>query len=329
MLFIYYTVLIGGFMEKIGNIVNQIVKDVKEKKEEIKTEQKEYAIAKKEDTVSVEQNTMELMLVLNTTQEEQEKGIARRELGNGRYIEIQALRYGELCKREDITTLLVCFLLLKHAEKRKGCSFETTYYQISRMLGGTGGKDYKDIKNSLDRLSDNKLKTNFWWDTIAGERITKSKFSFLSRTDESETKEHLRIIFDRYVAESMEQGYIKFLEEKNLKDILKIKSYFAKTLVLLFMKRFWEGNPMPHNLDTILEYLGIKEKYKNLPRWRRNDYIKRHIIPAVQEAARFLGYTAIYNDTGAKNEMGEIIRDPKGEEKFRFYKEQQKLPFGV
>ncbi len=312
-------------MEKIGNIVNQIVGNVKEKREEIKTEQKEYAIAKKEETVPVEQNTLELMLVLNTTHEEQEKGIARRELSDGRYIEIRKIVGRELCKREDITTLLVCFILMKHSVKRSGYSFETTYYQISQMLGGAGGSVYRDIKSSLKRLSDNKVETNFWWDTIFGERIDISNFNFLGRIDENKEKELLRITFDKYVAKSMEKGYIKFLEEKNLKDILKIKSYFAKTLVLLFIKRFWEGNPMPHNLDTILEYLGVKERYKNLPRWRRNNYIKRTIIPAVKEAARFLGYTATYNDTGTKNEKGEITPDPKGEEKFRFYKEQTEM----
>ncbi len=315
-------------MEKFKNIVNQIVKDIKEKKEEIQTEQQNYSITKKEDTVSLEQNTVELMLVLNTSPEEQEKGIAKRELGNGKYIKIEATRTGELCKREDITTLLICFLLFKHADKRQGYSFETTYYRITQMLGvKKGGWQYKEIKDSLRRLKQNNVETNFWWDTISGERIDISNFNFLGRIDENKEKELLQISFDKYVAKSMEEGYIKFLEEKNLKDILKIKSYFAKVLVLLFIKRFWDETPRQIQIDTILEYLGVKERYQQLPRYKRNFEIKRTIIPSVTEAAKFLGYSVTYNDTGAKNEKGEIIRDPKGEEKFRFRKEQPNLPF--
>ncbi len=111
------------------------------------------------------------------------------------------------------------------------------------MLGiKKGGWQYKGIKESLRGLKQNNVETNFWWDTISGERIDISNFNFLGRIDE-------------------------------------------------------------------------------------NKEIKRTIIPAVKEAVKFLGYTVTYNDTGAKNEKGEIIRDPKGEEKFRFYKERQELPF--
>lgn len=316
-----------GNIEKIGGIITQVVKEVKEKNKEIKKEQQNYIITKKKETVPIEQNALELMGVLNTTKEEQEKGIAKRNLGNEKYIEIRAAVGKELCKREDIATLLVCFLFLKHhSTVKKRYTFETSYRQFIEMLGlDSGGWQEKEIKKSLDRLVSNFITTNFWWDTIDGERIVKSSFHFLGGIDEGEEKS-LRITLAEHIAKSMEAGYLKFLEEHKLKDILKIRSYFAKTLVLLFLKRFWENNTREIFINTILEFLGVKKKYNTLSTKRRNENIKRYIIPAVQEAADFVGFAVTYNDTGTKNEQGEAIRDPKGEEKFRFTKKQTELP---
>ncbi len=315
-------------IEKIGSIINQTVANIKEKTQKIKKEQQNYAIAKKETKVPVEQNTLEMAIVLQTSPQEQKEGIARREFKNGDYVEIRKVVGKFLCRREDITTLLACFILFKHSENKHGYSFETTYYKLNQMLGDIGGWQYKNIRESLSRLSENNIETNFWWDKGKKERVVRNTFHFLNSKAEID-EEKLKISFDEEIAKSMEQGYIKFLEEKDLKDILKIRSPFAKTLVLLFIKRFWEGSPTPHHINTILEYLGLKDKYEKFPRWKKNKYIRQSIIPAIQEAAKFLGYTVTYNDTGVKNEKGEIIQDPKGEEKFRFYKERQELPFGI
>jgi hypothetical protein len=270
-------------------------------------------------------NALELGLVFNTTKEEQEKGIARRQLGNGKYVEIRAIVGKELCKREDISTFLICFLLLQHSNKRKGYSFETTYYQIGKMFEGTGGSQYKEIEKSLARLQENSVETNFWWDNGSGKRVIRAKFHWISSQFDEE-KGFVRINLDEEIAKNMEKGYIKFLEEKGLKEILKIKSYFAKTLILLFIKRFSESGYIPeYKVNTILEYLGVKEKYDNYKMFIKRQAIKRTIIPAVQEAADFLGYSITYNDTGEKDGNGNPIPDPKGEEKFRFFKKQEGL----
>ncbi|MCL5674300.1 MAG: hypothetical protein M1501_00960 [Candidatus Omnitrophica bacterium] len=311
--------------QKINNILPEVVEKIEQKKEEVKKEKQTFAITKKENNIPMEQNCLELGLILNTSSEEQKTGVAKRKLGNGKYVSIEATRTGELCRREDITTLLACFMLLQHSGKRKGNSFETTYYQISKILDGAGGFQYKDIQKSLGRLQENNVETNFWWDNTSGKRIIQEKFHFLTRISDREQKV-VKISFDEEIAKSMEIGYVKFLKKRELSDILKIKSYHAKALILLFIKRFGGSSFIPeYKVDTILEYLGVKNRYDKLPIKKKNFNIKRTIIPAVQEAANFLGFSVTYNDTGEKDVKGNIIPDPKGQEKIRFYKEQEYL----
>ena len=87
----------------------------------------------KKERVAVEQNSMELSCIFNTTKEEQKKGVARRDLGNGNYIKISNIG-GELLRNEDLTTFLACFLLYKHSRRKKGYSFETSYNQFFRLI---------------------------------------------------------------------------------------------------------------------------------------------------------------------------------------------------
>ena len=261
-----------------------------------KKEKQAMMIVKKEkkDWLPVEQNSMELSPIFNTSKAEQEKGVVRRELGRGRYIQISKDIKGNLIHFEDLSTLVACFLLLKHSRKRKGYSFETSYYQFLSIVGeGRGGKDYKKLEQSLRRLQSCNITTNFWFDTISGKRITLATFNFLDGVDEGE-EQSLRISLSEHIVKSMEMGYLRWLEENELKEILHLRGY-AKVLALFLLKRTNNGPGVKFILDRILEVLGVKEKYGKLPKHRFNFYIKRRIIKAIERASNTIGYGSKYN----------------------------------
>jgi len=261
-----------------------------------KKEKQAMMIVKKEkkDWLPVEQNSMELSPIFNTSKEEQERGVIRRKLGNNRYIEVGSPVNSELVRNEDLVTLLSCFLLLKHSEKR-GRSFETSYDQFFTLFdrGEGGGWRYERLKKSLERLQSNYATTNFWFDTINGERITLTKFHFIDGVDEGE-KKSLRISLSEHIVKSMERGYLRWLEENELKEILHLRK-FARVLALFLLKRTNSGPGVKFGLDKVLDILGVKEKYKKLPKFRRNENIKRYVIPAVERASNTIGYGSKYN----------------------------------
>ena len=257
--------------------------------------------------VGVEQNSLELALVFSTSPEEQKKGWCKRELGNGKYIQVQTVVATEdestnvsLIRDLDISTLLVSFLLLKHATiKPSKYSFETTPYQILRFLGKEDSKEnYKALKDSLLRLAGNFVTTNFWWDTINKERTVKKYFHFLGSVGEGE-KKSLRISINEDIAKSFEAGYIKYLDEQNLLEILKLQGY-AKILALYFLKLIGEKTNFEQKLDTILKLLGKEEKYKTYSVRRFNENVNRVIVPAVKKALEIIGFDCFYNNKERK-----------------------------
>jgi len=178
--------------EKIGDITKRIVKEVINEKKEQKIEKDSTRIVnlsktKSKNNLSVEQNTLEFASVFNTTKEEQEKKIATRYLhGLNPQRERKFVKFGtgtlegnELVKLEDLNTLLACFLLLQHTDKRKGYSFETSYNKLAKLVFDVpdsrpaGGREIAEIKKSLNRLSVCIMETNFWWHKIGNERIVK------------------------------------------------------------------------------------------------------------------------------------------------------------
>jgi|GEM_PF-6824740 len=252
-------------------------------------------IRKKENRLPVEQNSMELSPVFNTTKEEQKGGIVKRELGNNHYIEVGSPPNSKLIRNEDFVTLFSCFLLLKHSTK-KGNAFETSYNQFFTLFGEERGRgwNYERLKKSLERLQSNYATTNFWFNTIDGERIAKYNFHFLESVGEGEEKS-LRIRLSKDITESMEHGYLRWLEENKLKEILHLRGY-ARVLVLLLMKRINDGPGVRYKLENILDILGVRKMYEKLPGYRFNFYVKRRIIPAIEKAAGMIGYICTYKN---------------------------------
>ena len=258
--------------------------------------------------VAVEQNSLELAIVFSTSPEEQHKGLCERNLGNDRYITVERTTNIELIRETDISTLLIAFLFLKHATiKPSKYSFETTPYQILRLLGKEPCEEnYKTLKQSLLRLAGNFVTTNFWWDTINKERTVKKYFHFLESVGEGEEKS-LSIRLNEDIVKSLEAGYIKYLNEQNLLKILKLQGY-PKILALYFLKLIGEKSSFEQKLDTILKLIGKEEKYKKYSAWRFNENVKRVIIPAVKKALEVIGFECTYN---------------KKERKFYFKKKEQ------
>ncbi len=269
-------------------------------------------LKKKKEWMPVEQNFMELCPIFNTTKEEQEKGVAKRELGKGWYIEISKdiKEEEELIRDEDLITLLCCFLLMKHST-RKGNTFETSYDRFFTQFGRGkykgGGWRYERLKKSFQRLQSNNATTNFWFSTISGERVVLARFHFIESVKEGE-KQSLSISLNPDIVESMEHGYLRWLEEKKLKDILHLKK-FARILVLFLMKRINDGPMVKYKIESILDLLGVREKYEKLPRYRYNFNVRRTVIPAVEKAANMLGYSCTYKQ---KEGMVWIEKKPVG-----------------
>lgn len=278
-------------MEKIDGIVERVIGESKQKTKEVKTGL--MIRQEKGQAVRVEQNILDASVIFNTTEQERTRGVVERwvDKEKTKYIKLFARVEGELVKVEDLNFLLGCFLLLKHARvKVNKYTIETNYKQIGELLLLTdAGLNYENIREGLSRLVTNFVETNFWWDTINGERIVKSEFHFLDRVDKGEV-EKVRIRMNPEIVDSMEKGYLKVLEEKNLLKMLRLKGY-AKVLALLFAKKLGIDQEKTYTIMYVLELLGVKEKYEKYERWERNEYFKRVIIPAVSQAADVLGYT--------------------------------------
>jgi hypothetical protein len=142
-------------------------------------------------------------------------------------------------------------------------------------------------------MQSNHIETNFWWDTINGERIIKNNFNFVSSVVEGE-KKSLRISLNRDIVESLEKGYVKFLTESSLRDILKLRGH-AKVLALFLLKLVGSKSRQDLNLRTVLKYLGVEDKYNKLPGYRFRFYVSKMITPAMEKAAKAIGLSCAYN----------------------------------
>lgn len=292
---------------KISEIIPRIKAEKKLRDEKVKKET-QFPIAKKETSrIPTPMQAMELSLIFNTSSEERKQRWCQRSLKNDYYIKAAAPTANDpdqpgLIREEDLNTLLVCFLLLKHSRvKLDKYTFETTPYQITKIFKQPteegkefkGGKDYEWLRNSLRRMQANKIETNFWWDTVNGERVIQNNFSFLSSVTAGEQRS-LRITFAPEMLRSLEQGYVKFLEEKSLLEILKLRGH-AKVLTLFLLKLLGHKPQQDLNLQTVLRYLGVENRWSKLPPFRFNDNIKRTIIPAMERAAKAIGLSCVYN----------------------------------
>jgi hypothetical protein len=286
---------------KISEIIPKI--SAEKKLQNKKTEEEtQFPVAKKESPkIPTPMQAMELSLIFNTSPEERNQGWCKRYLKNDYYIEARALipdpeSEPDLVRGEDLSTLLCCFLLLKHSKAGPSkYTFETSVYQMLLQLGDqpTGEERYKRIRNSLSRLARNSIFTNFWWDTINGERIIKNEFHFLGSVAEGEQKS-LRISLSPEIVESLERGYMKLLEESSLLDIIKLRGH-AKVLALFLLKLLGSKPQQDLKLKTVLRYLGVENRWSKLPPFRFNDNIKRTIVPAMEKAAKAIGLSCAYN----------------------------------
>ena len=287
--------------EKISEIIPRV--NVEKKLQNKKTEEEtQFPVVKKESSkIPTPMQAMELSLIFGTSPEERKQGWCKRYLKNDYYVEARALipnpeSEPDLVRGEDLSTLLCCFLLLKHSSAGPSkYTFETSVYQMLLQLGDqpTGEERYKRIRDSLSRLARNSIFTNFWWDTINGERIIKNEFHFLGSVAEGERKS-LRISLSPEIVESLERGYMKLLEESSLLDIIKLRGH-AKILALFLLKLLGYKPQQDLNLQTVLRYLGVENRWSKLPPFRFNDNIKRTVIPAMEKASNAIGISCTYN----------------------------------
>lgn len=285
---------------KISEIMPRIrvEKKLRAKKAKEKTQ---FPVVKKEiPKIPTPMQAMELSLVFNSSSEERKQGWCKRYLKNDYYVEARAVipepgATPALIREEDLNTLLVCFLLLKHSRvKINKYTFETTPYQITKFLGeDTGGTQYADLKESLSRLTANYITTNFWWDTINSERIVKNEFHFLDSVAEGEQKS-LKIGLSPEIVDSLEKGYVKFLTESSLRDILKLRGH-AKVLALFLLKLVGPKSRQDLNLQTVLKYLGVGDKYNRLLKKNFNTNVKKQIVPAMKKASKAIGISCAYD----------------------------------
>ena len=287
--------------------ISEIIPRIKVEKKTQEEVRQLPAVKKESPKIPTPMQAMELSLIFNTSPKERKRGWCKRYLKNDYYIEARAAipKLGnepDLIREEDLNTLLVCFLLLKHSiVKLDKYTFETTPYQITKLFRQptekgkefTGGKDYKWLRNSLRRMQANKIETNFWWDSVNGERVIQNNFSFLSSVTVGEQRS-LRITFAPEILRSLEQGYVKFLEEKSLLDILKLRGH-AKVLALFLIKLIGSKHVQVLNIETVLKYLGLQNKYHVLEKKYFNLNVKKVIIPAMEKAAKAIGISCTYN----------------------------------
>lgn len=285
--------------------ISEILSEVevgKRPREEKEKQKKQLAVMvqKKRSNTPVPMQTMELSLVFNTSPDERKQRWCQRFLKDDYYVKSAAPTANDpdqpgLIREEDLNTLLVCFLLLKHSRiKPSKYAFETTPYQITKFFGeDIGGRQYADLKESLGRLQANRISTNFWWDTVNGERAIKNDFHFLNSVREGEEKS-LRISLSGDIVESLEHGYVKFLTESSLKGMLKLRGY-AKVLALFLLKLLGYKPRQDLNLQTVLKYLGVEDKYNRLPRKYFNRNVRKYIISAMEKATSAIGLRCAYD----------------------------------
>jgi len=284
--------------ETIGKILNQteIGKELQREKDRQK-KQLVRTVKKRKQIAPVEQNVMEFSSVFATTPEDRKKGYFKISLKNGKYAEIRAVipkdgKQPDLIQEGDLDVLLLCFLI---AKDKKDYTFETSNYAMASLLEGRekglpkSGYDRTKTKNALRRLASNLITTNFWFNTINGERIIRNNFHFLDSLGEGE-EDTYRIRLSKDIAESLRRGYRKSVD---LEKVFRLCGY-AKFLCLYLMKRIGTKKEFEHNLGTVLKVLGLESKWGKLPKFRLNFYVKRTIIPAMEQASETIGFHCEY-----------------------------------
>ena len=286
--------------EKISGIMSRIEVGEKLRNQKMEKEKQLPVVGKESSKIPTSMQAMELSLVFNTSPHERKQGWCKRYLKKDYHVEARAVipepeSEPDLVREEDLNTLLVCFLLLKHSRiKPSRYTFETTPYQITKFFGeDVGGRQYADLKESLGRLQANRISTNFWWDTVNGERAIKNDFHFLNSVREGEEKS-LRISLSEDIVESLEHGYVKLLTESSLRGILRLRGH-AKVLALFLLKLLGYKSQQDLNLQTVLRYLGVENKYNKLPGYRFRFYINKIIAPAAEKAANAIGFSCTYD----------------------------------
>ena len=282
----------------IGKILNQteIGKELQRQKNWQK-KQPARTIKKKSQVAPVEQNVMEFSSIFATTPEDRKRGWFKIGLKNGKYAEIRAVipkdgKQPDLIQEGDLDIFLLCFLM---AKDKKDYIFETSNYAMASLLEGgekgppKSGYDRTKTKNALRRLASNLITTNFWFNTINGERIIRNNFHFLDSLGEGK-EDTYRIRLSKDIVKSLRRGYRKSVD---LEKVFHLRGY-AKFLCLYLMKRIGAKKEFEHNLDTILRLLGLEKKYKKLPPKYFNRNVKKFIIPAMEKASETIGFHCEY-----------------------------------
>ena len=262
-----------------------------QKKQLARTVKKEKRIA------PVEQNVIEFSSMFAATPEDRKRGWFKIGLKNNKYVEIRAVipkegKQPDLIQEGDLDILLLCFLI---AKDKKDYTFETSNYAMASLLEGRekappkSGYDRTKTKKALKRLANNLITTNFWFNTIKGERTIRNNFHFLDSLGEGE-EDTYRIRLSKDIVESLRRGYRKSID---LEKVLHLRGY-AKFLCLYLMKRTGAKKEFEHNLDTILKLLGLEKKWGKLPKFRLNFYVERTIIPAMKKASGTIGFRCEY-----------------------------------
>ena len=278
--------------EIIGKILNQT--EIGRELQREKNRQKKQLVGvvkKKRQIAPVEQNIMEFSSVFATTPENRKRGWFKIGLKNGKYVRIATSKDPEdrgLIQPGDLDVLLLCFLI---AKDKKDYTFETSNYGMASLLGDKpwGGRPRARIRDGLKRLVSNLITTNFWFDTINGERTIRNNFHFLDSLGEGK-EDTYRIRLSKDIVESLRRGYRKSVD---LEKVFHLRGY-AKFLCLYLMKRIGAKKEFEHNLNTILKLLGLESKWKKLPNFRLNFYVERTIIPAMKRASETIGFHCEY-----------------------------------
>ncbi|MEM1967370.1 MAG: hypothetical protein QXO86_05825 [Nitrososphaerota archaeon] len=195
---------------------------------------------------------------------------------------------------KDLDVMLALFHIYG-AKRIRGTTFLTTLYEVVNVLYGRareGGGLFDVVKSSLRRLQANEIFIEGFLDVPP--RGENSELPPLRRPlkirrlvgIQADAEFH-RIVFPEEIVRNLHNGYRLELSPQELREILGMRSGYAKTLALFLKKMMGGKDCFRIRLDKLIRFMGLSQYEGMSPALRRNR-VERFLFPPLERACRFL-----------------------------------------
>lgn len=228
--------------------------------------------------VRVDGNTLELSVAFQADHSGRNQEQRVIKLKNGNTITVIVPHYLGQPTTFDLDLVLATFLL---AEKNNFQEYKVSLYQLAKALGyKPQGRVIELLKKSIERMAAMLIKVTNYLDPHTHERYSELGFHFYDHFAYYQNQHHVKVKFSRFIEHALQTHYMKAIDYNTA---LSLKGY-AKILYLQIAKLSGDKVELELNFSTVLMWLGKSDQYSKLKPFKKREYMKRFIHPAMEKA---------------------------------------------